>query len=101
MLPRWCQLDLLVRSLLSDKSVGYVPPFIVFWSKADRLAQVLFTLPEVSPPLSLIESFSRECTAPLCDDPDCYGTFDTLGAKFLSSNGVASAMIRQHKFGPF
>ena len=100
LLPCWPQLDLLIRLLLSDESVGYVPPFIVFWSTTDRLAQVLFTLAEVSPPPSLIESLPRECENPNCSDPDCNGLFDTLGAKFLSSNGVASGMIRQRKEGP-
>ena len=100
MLPCWPQLDLLIRSLLLDESVGYVPPFIVFWSTSDYLAQVLFTLAEVSPPQSLIESLPRKCSAPDCDNPDCYGAFDTLGARFLSSAGVASGMIRQRKEGP-
>ncbi|KAJ7785699.1 hypothetical protein B0H16DRAFT_1657248 [Mycena metata] len=71
-LPCFYQTDLLVRSLLSDPAVGYVPPFIIFHSMVPNgNTCILFTKPLHVPPPSLTHNWPASCNALECERADC------------------------------
>ncbi|KAJ7451176.1 hypothetical protein FB451DRAFT_1051625 [Mycena latifolia] len=71
-LPCFYQTDLLVRALLADPAVGYVPPFIIFHSVADNgKTCVLFTKPHFAPPPALVKGWPGECRDSKCPRSDC------------------------------
>jgi hypothetical protein len=93
--PCFPQADLLVRSLLADPAVGYVPPFIVFFSatKSGR-ATVLFTNPSHRPPQAFLSTFPQRCSAVHCTADDC-GFVNLPGSRCLMKG---SKMVRQGNF---
>ncbi|KAF8883637.1 hypothetical protein CPB84DRAFT_1686278 [Gymnopilus junonius] len=95
--PCFYQNDLLVRSLLSDPAVGYVPRLIVFMStNAEHKARALFTDPSFHPPEALIATFPTGCGNIDCEDNDC-GMFDFSKCRSLKKG---SSMVRKDKFPP-
>ncbi|KAJ7037492.1 hypothetical protein C8F04DRAFT_1092647 [Mycena alexandri] len=71
-LPCFYQTDLLVRSLLSDPAVGYVPPFIIFHSMMPNgNTCILFTKPLHVPPPSLAHNWPTSCNGLECERADC------------------------------
>ncbi|EIM89566.1 uncharacterized protein STEHIDRAFT_52368 [Stereum hirsutum FP-91666 SS1] len=72
-LPCFYQADLLVRSLIHDEAVGYVPPFIVFQQRdtAHGKSRILFTSPLNTPPRTFLASFPVGCNSPHCNNPTC------------------------------
>ncbi|KAF8951298.1 hypothetical protein BDZ97DRAFT_1932535 [Flammula alnicola] len=64
--PCFTQADLLVRALLSDPEVGYVPRFIVFMSVDTKVkARALFMHPSFRPPQALVETFQLDAEEPI------------------------------------
>ncbi|KAJ7151594.1 hypothetical protein C8R46DRAFT_913703 [Mycena filopes] len=71
-LPCFYQTDLLVRSLLSDPAVGYVPPFIMFHSLTHNgNTCILFTKPAHVPPPSLTQNWPASCNSLKCERTHC------------------------------
>ena len=92
--PCFTQADLLVRSLLSDPAVGYVPPFIVILTvRTDEgpPGRILFSHPSHFPPRSLIENWPKSCGSSGCHKIEC-GSFDLNASCSLSAG---SAMVRE------
>jgi hypothetical protein len=92
--PCITQADLLVRSLLSDPAVGYVPPFIIIMPRqgTDGLrARALFTHPSHRPPPALTELWPKTCGSRHCEEPEC-GMFDFAACRSLSAG---SALVRK------
>jgi len=93
--PCFLQADLLVRSLLSDPAVGYLPKFIVFLSTNVFVkARALFMDPSFLPPPKLVENFPTGCGAVNCTDTDC-GAFDLTASRSLAED---SALLRHHNW---
>lgn len=70
--PCFYQVDLLLRALVHDPKVEYVPPFIVLYSiQGDVKARFVFSRPEFFPPKSLIDDFPNTCNAPACKETNC------------------------------
>ncbi|KAJ7171810.1 hypothetical protein C8R43DRAFT_874448 [Mycena crocata] len=91
-LPCFFQTDLLVRALLSDPAVGYVPPFIIFHSAlSDGKTTVLFTKPVHVPPTSLIQDLPGSCNASQCSRTDCAAIDMTLSRSLVEN----SHMVRK------
>ncbi|KIM38480.1 hypothetical protein M413DRAFT_447719 [Hebeloma cylindrosporum] len=91
--PCFTQADLLVRSLLSDPAVGYVPKFIVFLPMSAYVkARALFMHPSFVPPPALVENFPSGCGAANCTDDDC-GAFDLTASRALAED---TALIRNN-----
>jgi hypothetical protein len=94
LVPCFPQADLLVRSLLSDPAVGYIPPFIViipYQGANSPHAQALFTHPSHAPPSELTRSWPSSCGSPNCPETDC-GSFDFNACRALSPD---SKMVRK------
>ncbi|KAJ7806160.1 hypothetical protein B0H14DRAFT_1577490 [Mycena olivaceomarginata] len=71
-LPCFPQADLLVRALLSDPKVGYVPPYIIFHSVLPKgKSCVLFTKPSHFPPTYLTQDLPASCNSPNCTEIEC------------------------------
>ncbi|KAJ7732767.1 hypothetical protein B0H14DRAFT_2409209 [Mycena olivaceomarginata] len=68
--PCFFQVDLLVRALLSDPEVGYVPPYIIFHSPNGKSC-VLFTKPLHFPPTDLTDNLPTSCNSPHCTETEC------------------------------
>ncbi|KAJ7806163.1 hypothetical protein B0H14DRAFT_3768847 [Mycena olivaceomarginata] len=68
--PCFFQVDLLVRALLSDPEVGYVPPYIIFHSLNGKSC-VLFTKPLHFPPIDLTYNLPALCNSPHCTETEC------------------------------
>ncbi|KAF9477275.1 hypothetical protein BDN70DRAFT_810997 [Pholiota conissans] len=93
--PCFMQVDLLVRSLLSDPATEYVPRFIVFMSIAkDAKGCALFTDPSFQPPKELIDSYPPGCGGTDCVDENC-GFFDFAACRSLAKG---SDLVRKDKF---
>ncbi|KAJ7037487.1 hypothetical protein C8F04DRAFT_952847 [Mycena alexandri] len=71
-IPSFLETDKLVRALLSDPEVGYVPPFIMFHSlPSDGNTCVLFTKPLHVPSPSLTKNGPASCNAKNCHRDGC------------------------------
>ncbi|KAJ7480088.1 hypothetical protein B0H11DRAFT_2026489 [Mycena galericulata] len=91
-LPCFFQTNMLVRALLSDPAVGYVPPFIVFHSVIPGgKTCVLFTHPLHVPPPSLIRNLPGSCNGPECPNDRC-AAIDMNASHCLVAN---SRMVRE------
>ncbi|KAJ3508156.1 hypothetical protein NLJ89_g5905 [Agrocybe chaxingu] len=89
--PCFYQVDLLVRSLLSDPEVGYVPRFIIFKANGMQFKdRALFTDPSFCPPQALISTFPTECGSRGCNDKDC-NSFEFSACRSLMSD---SSIVR-------
>ncbi|KAJ3529391.1 hypothetical protein NMY22_g9016 [Coprinellus aureogranulatus] len=74
--PALEEVDRVLRALVHDPAVGYVPPFtILFNVLQDEKARFIFTRPEFEIPQSLMHDIPQCCNAPGCVDRDC-GAFD-------------------------
>ncbi|RDB30857.1 hypothetical protein Hypma_005975 [Hypsizygus marmoreus] len=94
-LPCFPQVDLLVRSLLSDPSVGYVPPFIIFYPLTlSGRATALFTSAANQPPVSLTSTFPQSCNKVDCGNDKC-GFFDFAACRALEGRGRGGEMVRE------
>ncbi|KAG5651494.1 hypothetical protein H0H81_008466 [Sphagnurus paluster] len=90
--PCFPQADLLVRALLQDPAVGYVPPFIVFHPITFKgRATALFTSPANRPPQAFIDSFPTACSTPQCEETEC-GFFNLKACRSLAKD---SKMVRK------
>ena len=95
--PCFYQVDLLLRSLLSDEEVGYVPRFTILLStQNDVKARTLFTEPAFVPPPALVSSFPTGCGNANCDEQgkDC-GMIDFKKFWALKKD---SRLVRRDKF---
>ncbi|KAF8964550.1 hypothetical protein BDZ97DRAFT_1660224 [Flammula alnicola] len=93
--PCFTQADLLVRALLSDPEVGYVPRFIVFMSVDTKVkARALFMHPSFRPPQALVETFPTGCGGTDCTEPDC-GFFDFSLCRSLAKG---SKLLRKERW---
>jgi hypothetical protein len=90
-MPCFLQADLLVRSLLADPAVGYVPPFIIILPLHGPRARALFTHPSHVPSPALTQSWPKSCGASGCRDPDC-GNFRFELCRTLDAG---TAMVRK------
>lgn len=91
-LPCFPQADILVRALLSDPDVGYVPPFIIFHSAMpDGKTCVLFTKPLHFPPQSITDNWPNSCNSPGCPRTDCCPIDMTLSRSLVDN----STMVRK------
>ncbi|KAJ7139516.1 hypothetical protein C8R44DRAFT_764676 [Mycena epipterygia] len=91
-LPCFFQTNNLVRALLSDPEVGYVPPFIMFQSVVpDGKTCVLFTKPLHFPPPALVQNMPGVCNNPNCSHIDC-AAVDMTASRSLVEN---SHMVRK------
>jgi MYND finger len=96
-LPCFPQADLLVRSLLSDPEVGYVPPFIIIVPHQGvgcPRVRALFTQPSHAPPSELTQSWPQTCGQRGCQETDC-GSFDFKACRSLSEG---STPVRKSPF---
>ena len=94
-IPCFTQADLLVRSLISDPEVGYVPKFIIFLpTNVYVKARALFMDPSFLPPPKLVENFPTGCGAANCTDDDC-GAFDLTASRAFAKD---SALLRRHEW---
>ncbi|KAJ6573955.1 hypothetical protein DFH09DRAFT_384137 [Mycena vulgaris] len=90
-LPCFFQTDLLVRALLADPAVEYVPPFIIFHSVlSEGNTCVLFTKPLHAPPPALVQNWPGKCRDSKCKRSDCIG-IDMGASRCLADS---SAMVR-------
>ncbi|KAJ6626994.1 hypothetical protein B0H10DRAFT_470193 [Mycena sp. CBHHK59/15] len=92
LLPCFFQVDILVRSLLSDPAVGYVPPFVIFHSFIpEGKTCVLFTKPLHRPRGPLVRDMPGSCTNSTCPHRDC-AAIDMDASLSLAEN---SHMVRK------
>ncbi|KAJ6569577.1 hypothetical protein B0H19DRAFT_1136097 [Mycena capillaripes] len=91
-LPCFPQTDILVRALLSDPEVGYVPPFIVIHSALpEGKTCVLFTKPLHFPLRSITDNWPDSCNSPGCTRTDCSPIDMTLSRSLVDH----SQMVRK------
>ncbi|KAK7456460.1 hypothetical protein VKT23_010709 [Stygiomarasmius scandens] len=65
------EIDLLVRSLLQDPTLEYVPPFILFFQGQERKFTPLFISPHLIPPAYILQSLPKHCGSLPCIDKEC------------------------------
>ncbi|KAF8213726.1 hypothetical protein K438DRAFT_1565068 [Mycena galopus ATCC 62051] len=91
-LPCFPQTDVLVRALLSDPEVGYVPPFIIINSILPRgKTSMLFTSSLHVPPPALLQNIPASCNSPNCPEINC-APIDMSISRSLADN---SPMVRK------
>ncbi|KAK7439572.1 hypothetical protein VKT23_017499 [Stygiomarasmius scandens] len=90
--PSLYEVDLLVRSLLQDPALEYVPPFILFFQTREMKFTPMFTSPHLIPPRQILSALPRGCGSPECTDNHCCDlTWDGLtpeSLKFLDADMV-------------
>lgn len=99
--PCFLQVDLLVRALLSDPEVGYVPHLIIFQSKCTTVkARTLFMDPTFRPPRALMDTYPTSCDAAECKNTDCALFCPSVcrslvnGTRLIRTENIARTAVR-------